>query len=341
MTIRFIRNGEESVWNDFVFSRPESLPGHRIEWREILAQSLGHKPRYLVAEESERITGVLPLVRVEGLIGGRSLVSLPWLDIAGPLSSEDATRSALVQHAVDLGREEKCRYVEIRSPDNLGEPKPIKSSKMLLILPLKEPDLMWKDFTAKVRNQIRKGERSGLHTTIGGAERIDEFYDVFSRNMRDIGVPVWGIDFFRAIAAGLGGDARVLIVREGKSAVGACILIKHGTTALVPCASSLRSHFGKCPNHVLYWAALQQSFEMGARLFDFGRSSEGSGTYRFKKQWGAVRKPIFWHYALHGLKEIPERNTQSRKLQLMVKAWKRLPLPLARYLGPRIVRRIP
>ena len=341
MKIRPLARGEEDLWSAFVSGNEKSLLGHRIEWRRILRDCLGHEPRYLVAEGEGGIKGVLPLVLVRGIIGGRSLVSLPWLDAAGPLADNDETAAMLNRRAVELGREDGCSYVEIRDLERREAPAPVRSEKVIMVLPLEDPDTMWKAFSAKVRNQIRKAERGGLTGESGGEECVSEFYAVFSRNMRDIGVPVWPERFFREMVRRFGERAKVLIVRRDEETIGGAILLRYGEWAVVPSASSLRSHFSLCPNHMLYWTALQLSWESGARRFDFGRSTPGSGTHRFKKQWGSSERPCFWHYGLLKTDEPPVRNTASPRLKLAVEVWKRLPLPVANRLGPMIVRRIP
>jgi FemAB-related protein (PEP-CTERM system-associated) len=341
MKVRLLERGEEEAWNRFVDERTGSLLGHRAAWRDVLAESLGHEPCYLVAEEAGAICGVLPLVRVAGIIGGRALVSLPWLDAAGPLAADEETEVALVRRAVEMGRETRCSYVEIRTLKELPEPRPVRASKVILVLPLDEPERMWKAFDAKVRNQIRKAEREGLVGEIAGEEGIAPFYRVFSRNMRDIGVPVWGEGFFRSILRRFEGRARIVLVRRDGHAVGGALLLHHGVTAAVPSASSLRSDFALCPNHLLYWTALREARALGASVFDFGRSTPGSGTFRFKAQWGAEARACFWHYALLRIRDVPEKSTGSPRLRWAVEAWKRLPVPIANRIGPMIVRRIP
>jgi len=339
--VDLLMEGEEDAWQRFVRSRPESVLGHRIEWRAVFARSLRHDMRYLVAREEERIVGALPLAIVDGLIGGKAMVSLPWLDAAGPLSEDLSVSRALVDRAVEMARSERCRYVELRALRRLGGLDPVRTNKVLLLLPLREPDAMWKGFGAKVRNQIRKAEREKLSCRVGGAELLGDFYRVFSTNMRDLGVPVWGFDFFETMIEHFGDDADVITVQLGQRPVGGGILLRHGGAAVVPSASSLRAYFAQCPNHLLYWTALQTAYEKGARLFVFGRSTPGSGTYRFKEQWGAAEMQCYWHYALLGAGEPPEKSTESRKLRAAVWVWRHLPLTLANRIGPAIVRRIP
>lgn len=341
MRLHQLEKGGEEEWNGFV-ARQEGLLGHKAEWAAILSRSFGHKPRFLMASGEEGIRGILPLARVDGIVGGKALVSLPWLDASGVLASDDEARRALLDRACNLAAEEDCRYLEIRSLREYEYPRPVKTSKVLMQLPLEDEEPLWQSFSAKVRNQIRKAEKNGLTALAGGEDELDAFYRVFSRNMRDIGVPVWGRDFFEEIIHAFSDTARVIVVRDKTGLpVGGALMLLHGKTAHVPSASSLRTHFKLCPNHLLYWTALRTARAMGADLFDFGRSSPDSGTWRFKKQWGSHAIPSFWHYDLKKIDSPPERNTASRKLRLAVETWKRLPLPIANRLGPLVVRRIP
>ncbi len=340
MKVVRLEPGRKGDWNDFVATAGGTV-GHRVEWASILSDALGQAPRSLLAEEGGRIEGILPLALVEGIIGGRALVSLPWLDAAGPLARSAAAATALLDEARNIADSEDCSYVEIRSLRTFDFPGPVLRTKVLMHLRLDEPERMWKQFSAKVRNQVRKAEKSGLVASVAGAEELDAFYRVFSRNMRDLGVPVWSRRFFRLILERFGDDACLVLVKRDGSAVGGGLLLLHNGTALVPSASSLRSEFTRCPNHLLYWTALVESRRRGAVLFDFGRSSPGSGTWRFKKQWGSVEIPCHWHYYLRKGARPPERNTSSRKLRFAVETWKRLPLPIANRLGPMLVRRIP
>lgn len=341
MRVRLLERGEEAAWNAYVEGREEGLLGHRAEWLSVMESALRHDPRPLVAVEEGEIRGVLPLVIVPGLGGGRALVSLPWLDGAGPLADDEGTALALLRASREIGEREGCAYVEIRALREWPEPRPLKKEKVLMVLPLREERTLWEGFSAKVRNQVRKAEKEGLSALFGGPELLGEFYAVFSRNMRDIGVPVWGREFFASLLERFGGRSGIVLVRSGGRPVGGGILLFHRGTAVVPSASSLRSHFSLCPNHLLYWTALRTAVAEGARRFDFGRSTPGSGTWRFKKQWGAEEVPCFWHYALLRGGGVPDNSTSSPGLRLAVALWKRMPLFLANRLGPPLVRRIP
>jgi len=188
----------------------------------------------------------------------------------------------------------------------------------------------------KVRNQVRKASKSGLNTQIGGEEYLADFYKVFAVNMRDLGSPVHSSKFFANIFQEFGGNARTVIVREGKKTIGGliCLFFKDGV--FVPWASSLREYFPKCPNNLLYWDTIQYACERGCKDFHFGRSSIGSGTYKFKQQWGAGERQLNWEYHFRNPAQTYTPMAENSKFQLAASIWKRLPLSLTVILGPHL-----
>jgi FemAB-related protein (PEP-CTERM system-associated) len=195
---------------------------------------------------------------------------------------------------------------------------------------------LWKRLPAKVRNQVRKAEKSGLSTVVGGAELLKEFYSVFVVNMRDLGSPVHDVKFFTAIAEEFGPHFRVRLVRDGTKAIGGLVSLVFKDTVVVPWASALREYFPKCPNNLLYWQEIENRCAEGYKLFDFGRSSRGSGTYEFKRQWGAEPVQLHWYaisdHAGHG-HAIEGTGLAARCFQ---RIWQQLPVRLTAVLGPRI-----
>ena len=95
------------------------------------------------------------------------------------------------------------------------------------------------------------------------------------------------------------------------------------------------------PNTLLYWHLIRCAIEQGVRVFDFGRSTPDEGTYKFKQQWGAVPEPVCWEYELINGTGLPDQSPKNAKFQTAIAIWKRLPLGVTNFLGPRIVRSIP
>jgi FemAB-related protein (PEP-CTERM system-associated) len=174
----------------------------------------------------------------------------------------------------------------------------------------------------------------------GGADVLNDFYGVFSRNMRDLGTPVYGKRLFRAILEQFPERAEICVVRAGaKSIAGALLLHGWGVTE-VPSASSLRSHNHTCANMLMYWHLLERAVQRGQDIFDFGRSSLDSPTLRFKKQWGATPAASAWQFYLRQ-GELGGMQKESPRYQRLIRAWQRLPVAVTRLIGPVIVRGIP
>jgi len=316
---------------------------HLPAWLGVIRRAFGHETRYLVAESGDRVVGVLPLVFFRSRVFGRFAVSLPFLNYGGVLADNESAARALLEHAVEQTRSAGGTHLELRHCDAQMFPElPAKRHKVAMELTLERTiDLQWHALDRKLRNQIRKAEKSGLTAQVGGSELLEPFYGVFARNMRDLGTPVYGIRFFREILATFVDCARVLCVRHEGRPVAASIVHWSGSRIEVPWASALREFNPLCANVLLYWHMLQFAIERRLEVFDFGRSTPDQGTFHFKKQWGAVPRQLVWEYWTAEGHSLPDLNPSAARFDLAVRTWQRLPMVVTTALGPHIVRNIP
>jgi FemAB-related protein (PEP-CTERM system-associated) len=312
-------------------------------WLEVLAKGLGYTPFLVEATAGGSCRGVLAMAYVRSVLFGKFLVSLPYLNYGGPVADDSDTEGRLIDAAVGLADRLDVRYLELRRERERGHPLlghvVTEKVHMRLALP-PTPGTLWDRFSPKVRNQVRKGQKSGLSVAWGGVELLSEFHDVFSRNMRDLGTPSYGRPLFREILGRFHDRAEFCIVRAGRLPVAAALLTHGWGVTEVPSASSRRSHNHLNANMLMYWHLMERAIDRGQRAFDFGRSSRDSNTFRFKAQWGAEPSSASWQYHLRrgGLKDARPDNPRFARL---IRAWQRLPLPAARWLGPAVVRGIP
>jgi FemAB-related protein (PEP-CTERM system-associated) len=329
---------DAAAWDAFVGSRPEATGYHAWAWRSVFVRAFGHEPIYLMARTGATVTGVLPLVRIRSLLFGRTLTSLPFLNYGGVAAASDASAQLLLEAATEVARARRCRYVELRHCSRRFPELPFRQHKVAMLLPIERG--MWDRLDRKVRNQIRKAQKSDLTVVHGGAELRREFYAVYARNMRDLGTPVYTPMLFDEVLRTFPGQTTIHVVRRHDRPIAAGLAYRHRATVEVPWASSIRDYNSLCPNHLLYWSVIEQGIENGSTVLDFGRSSPGAGTFKFKEQWGARPLPLNWEYQLIEATSVPDVSPTNAKYRLAVEMWKRLPLPLTRYLGPRIVRGI-
>jgi len=329
---------DAAAWDAFVGGNPHATGYHLWAWRGVFIRAFGHDPIYLIARRSGRVVGVLPLVFINSVVFGRTLTSLPFLNYGGVVARSDAVAQQLIDHAAEMARARRCRHVELRHVGRRFPQLPFRQHKVAMLLRL-EPGL-WDRLDRKVRNQIRKAQKSGLTVDHGGGELRADFYGVFARNMRDLGTPVYSPRLFDEVLGAFPDRARVHVVRLNGRPVAAGLTYRSGATVEVPWASSLREYNQLCPNHLLYWSVIETAMARGCEVLDFGRSTPGEGTFKFKEQWGALPVALHWEYQLFEGTALPNVSPTNAKYRLAIEMWKRLPLPLATRLGPRIVRGI-
>jgi FemAB-related protein (PEP-CTERM system-associated) len=343
MTLRIdecrFQPGDDRAWDAYVSGCPSAGVYHRSGWGRVIERSYGHAPIYLWACDEAGVRGVLPLALFRGALGGRSLVSLPFLDEGGVCADSETVSAALWEAAQRVARRERAEVVELRQGPPSGLPLASLGSKVSVMLELAgESQAMWKRLDAKVRNQIRKAMTSGLTAAWYGIEGLDDFYAVFAQNMRDLGSPVHGRRFFAAILEEFAGDARLLLVREGPRVVAGGVCMVFRDTVLVPWASSLREWRSRCPSNLLYWEVIRSGCDKGLRWLDFGRSSPGGGTYKFKMQWGGQERRLHWQVDPSDRASVIDAD--NPRYRWLVGAWQRLPVPLATAIGPVVRRRL-
>jgi FemAB-related protein (PEP-CTERM system-associated) len=193
----------------------------------------------------------------------------------------------------------------------------------------------------KVRNQVRKAEKSSLVVERGGRELLPDFYAVFTENMRDLGTPVYGSAFFARVLEAFPQQTRIYVVRLNGEAVASGIGYAYRDVIEVPWAASRKAFRSLCPNNLLYWTCIREAIDEGFRTFDFGRSTPDEGTFHFKRQWGAEPRPLYWEYKLLSRTELPNQSPTNPRFRWAIEAWKRLPLRVTLMVGPSIVRGIP
>lgn len=331
---------------------------HDPRWLTVLQNALGHRPIVLIARNENdssatagAICGYLPLAMVSTRLFGRFLVSLPYLNRAGIVTSDPSVAAALIQAAVKLADEKDVQYLELRhsepvANDSLGFSRDEKV-RMVLKLPANE-EALFKDIGPKVRNLVRKGDKHDLSIKwtsskdSADSDVLDAFYNVFAINMRDLGTPVYSRRLFGTIIEQFAGEAELCAVFHENQPIAGALLVHddHRKMTQVPSASSLREFNHTSANMWMYHHLLLRAMDRGSEHFDFGRSSEGSGTYRFKKQWGALPQPTVWQYHVRR-GDIGAMRPDSPKNQRRVAMWQKLPVWLTRLVGPRIVRGIP
>ena len=339
--VRALLPHEIKLWQAFVQQHAHASAYHHPAFLRHIQQVFGHSSQVLAAFDRGALVGGLPLTVMRSRLFGAFAVSVPYFNYGGPLSEYRDVVEALLKAANGLVPQERLSHAEVRTTlPGLPAPCVTKKVSMVLALPGTQAELD-EQLGAKVRAQTKKAEPQGPSIRFGGIELLDDFYRVFSINMRDLGTPVYAKGWFRSLLADEQLNTTLAVAYLNGKAVSTGFLLGHRKLLEIPWASTLRRANALDMNMWMYRQILGFAIDKGYQHFDFGRSTEGAGTYRFKKQWGARPVQHYWYYLTEAGSAVAETNPDNPKYKLMIAVWKRLPVWLTRIIGPEVIKNVP
>ncbi|MGB0721429.1 MAG: FemAB family XrtA/PEP-CTERM system-associated protein [Gammaproteobacteria bacterium] len=341
LSVRPLRADDHAAWNAFVESHERGTFFHLAEWSEVLRRSFGHRPYYLLAENDGVITGVLPLARNKSLLFGDALVSTPFCVYGGMVADDAESGQALRSEAERLARELGVDHLELRNrelDDCAADDDGQWHRKELYVTFRKaisdDADANLKAIPRKQRAMVRKGIKAGLDYVI--EDDTARFFSAYSESVRNLGTPVFSPRYFRVLRDVFGDRCEVLTVQREGELVASVMSFYFRDEVLPYYGGGVAAARQLKGNDYMYYALMNHAAQRGARLFDYGRSKAGAGSYSFKKNWGFEPEPLYYEYYLVKAAAVPDLNPNNPKYRLMIDLWKRLPLPLSRVLGPMI-----
>nr|WP_319491260.1 GNAT family N-acetyltransferase [uncultured Desulfobacter sp.] len=335
LTIRVATVSDKSAWDNYVLKHQNGIAYQLFAWKEAVEKAYHFEACYLMARENCKIKGVLPLVIFKLPFSKKKLISLPYCDAGGPLADDTLVERALFKKSLEIAQSAKVSIRSSKPFADLPSGNTINQQKARLLLNLPDgSDRFLEGLKAKVRSQVKKAYKNGLTSTLGSLNLLPDFYSVFSENMRDLGSPVHSKQWIHAILRYYGNRAHVALVYtpNGEPAA-AGIILCHPKVVSIPWASSLRRFNKLNPNMMLYWTFLKFAADNGYPTFDFGRSTPGEGTFRFKKQWGARPEYLHWAEFKQDRQLSISGSSVSKSREFAESFIRHLPIPAATTLG--------
>ena len=338
MRVRLLEGSDEAAWDAFVLAQDDATFFHRSGWRRIIESCFRRKCYFYLAEQDGEIAGVLPLVHIRSSLFGNSLISTGFYVYGGPVARSDTAHSALDEAAWNLAQELGVAYLEYRNQRRM---RPDWVCKDDLYVTFKrpidpDPEVNMKAIPRKQRAMVRKGLKSGLEAVIDADART--FFPLYSESVRNLGSPVYAKPLYGALLEEFGDDCDILtVVHDGRPV--SSVLSFYFRDEVLPYYGGGKIEARRvAANDFMYWSLMEHARLRGCKSFDFGRSKVSTGPYAFKKNWGFESRPLYYEYRLAPGRDVPDVNPMNPKYRLMVATWKRLPLPFANWLGPRISR---
>ena len=326
-------------WDTFVETCPNATFFHLAGWKQVIEHAFGHRAYYLFAESGGEVCGVLPLVHIKSRLFGNALMSMPFCVYGGVASEDEVAWLQLEAAACKLAEELQVDYLEFRNREARHPDWPTKELYVTFrktMEPDAEANMM--AIPRKQRAMVRKGIKAGLTSKIDTS--VNGFYSAYSQSVHSLGTPVFSRNYFECLREVFGDKCDILTVRHDGELVSSVMSFYFRDEVLpyygggTPIARQLKG------NDFMYWELMRRSCEHGLKVFDYGRSKQGTGSYSFKKNWGFEPMPLYYEYYLVKARQMPDISPMNPKYRLFINAWKWLPLSVTQVIGPLIARNL-
>lgn len=332
---------DSPAWDEFVMANPASIAWQSFGWSRVVRSHYGLPFMPLAVFQGREIRGILPLYLMKGWNGKNALVSVPYAVAGGILADDPAVRTLLLDKAVDLSRQfGSCRITlkqyksriegDLRTDDNYY------NRELSLTKDIAE---IWGRISEENRQRITEAGPLG-GTLEYPSNNTGVFHDLLVSHLHGRGVPcvsrrwiedllsfqMYSIAFLKAGGRIVAGT----MVKEFKSTISFPFTFLAGNP-----------HGGTLHVYDLYWKLIEHFALRGKTIFHSGRIPATDDTEAHRLGWGGVKYPYFYQYYPNTDAKTEYATRRGGKRALVEKCWKRLPVGVARFLGPRVVRYFP
>ncbi|PHZ86063.1 peptidoglycan bridge formation protein FemAB [Paremcibacter congregatus] len=332
--------GDCAAWDAYVERHSEATVYHQTAWGRAVVRSMGHKYFYIYVEDAGEIKGLIPLIQVKSRLFGNALISMAFATNGGPIFDSPEVLVLLDGECRRLSRALGVDSLECRNMKKIHDDWPTKSEMYSTFRKTlsedSEENMM--AIPRKQRAMVRKGIKFGLNAVVD--DQPNRLFAMYSESVRNLGTPVFPKKLFYCLKQEYGDNCEILTIETEAGKAVSSVMTFYFRDEVVPYyGGGTVEARALAANDFMYWSLMDRAVqEKKCTIFDFGRSKNGTGAFSFKKNWGFTPEALHYEYILKDGEEIPEINPLNPKYQLMIKTWKKLPLPLANIVGPMVSR---
>jgi len=343
---------DKHLWNEYIKRNPHSHVYHLWEWGDVLCKTYKYERHYVAVKKGDHILGVFPCLFIKSLFFGKRLISLPFVEYAGPLLKNDldpyTAKLVLIQlsdYIDTLAKKLKADYIEIRHPPPFLSPLLLSMNfKVLRRHVTFRVDLtngeskIWRALDKKCRNSLRKAMKAGVKIEEVDLDGLELYYDLYLDAQKRLGSPPHSFSFFRNAynafkPAGL--LEMTLAIYEDRPIAGVMTFCFRDKLYWFGNVTN-RKYSSLNPTNLLLWQTIQRGIQSKFRVFDLGQTrKEEFGIYHFKSGWGGSETNLEDFVFMSKNVELP--NPRQRKYVFLSRVWSMMPKALARKIGPRVI----
>jgi FemAB-related protein (PEP-CTERM system-associated) len=335
---------EEDAWENYALQHHSATVFHTITWKRVIERAFGFPPMYLFVSRAGRVCGILPLFLVSNPVIGKVLISTPFAVYGGPCGDDRESCESLLQGASSLADSLGVQYLELRNREYSPGNDRFQRKDLYIAFDCELPnssEALIKGFPRDTRYMIRKAQKNGL-TSVLDNNRLDDCYDLYAESVTNLGTPVFGKKYFQILREEFGESLEVMVIEDATgSAVAAALSFRFRDWVIPYYGGSGRKGRSVAANNFMYWEIMRSAIEKGIRYYDFGRSKLNTGSHFFKTQWNMREYPLPYHFLLVRRAEKPNFSPANSRFRPAIDLWKRIPVPLAKLIGPQLIKLFP
>lgn len=332
-----------AAWAGYVEGHARASVFHHPDWCDAVQAAFGHAPRHLAVLRGQRVVGVLPLMLVRSLLGGRLLISVPYGTYGGILADDEVACAALAEAAVEQAQRDRARVLELRSA--AADVPAFERLEGYLGFARALPERV-EDVPAFLPKRARAAarharDRAGLEVRHDAA-LLDVVWQLYARSMRRLASVNYPRRFFVELAERFGTRLWVSAALLNGRPVAGTLGLVHGDTVMPYILGADERVSCEGAANLLYWSLMERAVAAGLRRFDYGRSrADNAGAVGFKKNQGFEPQPLGYQRYVPPGRQAPDLRPTSPRFALARRAWRRLPLAVTRGMGAWLARSLP
>lgn len=326
-----------NLWDDYVKQHSQGSFFHLSGWQQVISKSFAHDCYFLYIQLNDNILGVLPLVEVKSKLFGHALVSTPFCVYGGAIADSVEYTRQLEQEACQLAEQLGVDYLELRYKEQQDSNLLLKQAHSTFGCELAEDgDKILASIKKKQRAVIRHSLKNELTCELqSGTDNLSDFYQLLSTSYRNLGTPIFSKTYFNNLAEVFGDEIDIAVIKDKNGDLSSAVMNFYFNDQVLPyygggndAARGLKSA------DYMYYQVMCNASEKGYKWYDFGRSKNDSGPYKYKKNWGMEPQPLYYYYHLVNAKELPNLSPNNPKYKLFIQLWQKLPLKVSQIVGP-------
>ena len=335
--IKILSPSEFSTWDHYVKNHEQGSFFHLSGWKQVISKSFNHDCYFLYIEIDDNISGVLPLVEVKSKLFGHALISTPFCVYGGAIADSPELVRQLEQEACLLADKLSVDYLELRYKEKQDSTLLLKQAHSTFGFELAEDnEKILAAIKKKQRAVIRHSLKNELNFSLeSGKQNLRDFYQLLSTSYRNLGTPIFSKHYFENLVDVFGENIDIAVIKSKDDQLSSAVMNFYFNEQVIPYyGGGNDSARGLKSADYMYYQVMCNASEKGYRWYDFGRSKNDSGPFKYKKNWGMEPKSLYYYYHLVNAEELPNLSPNNPKYKLFIQLWQKLPLKVSQIVGP-------